>query len=437
MTTTIPRQEPSTSEARVYAKVTWRLIPFLFIIYVVDYLDRVNISYAKLQMMDDLKWTETIYGLASGAFFLGYCFFEVPSNLALYKIGAKRWIALITITWGIFSAGMMFVRSPEWICVMRLLLGAAEAGYFPGIIFYLTYWYPRSRRGRTLALFMTAMAVSGLVGGPLSGWIMHELDRTGGLRGWQWLFVLEGTPAILLGVMVLFYLDDSIREAKWLTEDEKLLLEKNLASEASPHHHTSIKHVLTDGRVWLCGFVLFLLIMGLYGISFWLPQLIKNAGVTSVLHIGLLSAIPYVAAVGFMIWLGRSSDRHGERHVHIAVCAWIGGLSLGLAGYFGHELLPAMIALTIAAATIFATIPLMVALPTEFLSGIAAAGGIGLINSIGNFAGAVNAPLLGAIKDHTHRTDLGLYVVTACLVMAGIILLVMRAQHDKRTAPSA
>jgi MFS family permease len=193
-------------------------------------------------------------------------------------------------------------------------------------------------------------------------------------------------------------------------------------------------HVLADGKVWLCGFVLFLLIMGLYGISFWLPQLIKNAGVTSVLNIGLLSAIPYVAATGFMIWLGRSSDRSGERHAHIAISAWVGAVALAAAGYFGHDLILAMIALTIAAATIFATIPLMVALPTEFLSGIAAAGGIGLINSIGNFAGAVNTPLLGKIKDVTGRSDLGLYLLSGCLILAGIILFVMRAQHYKKIA---
>lgn len=421
-------------EARIYAKITWRLIPFLFVIYVVDYLDRVNISYAKLQMVGDLKWTETMYGWASGAFFLGYCFFEVPSNLALYKIGAKKWIALITVAWGIFSAGMMFVSSQTWVCLLRLLLGAAEAGYFPGIVLYLTYWYPKSRRGATISIFMTAMAVSGLVGGPLSGWIMHALDQAGGLRGWQWLFVLEGTPAILLGAVVFFYLDDSIQGAKWLTDGEKRIIEKNIASDVRLHHHTSVLHVLSDGKVWLCGFVLFLLIMGLYGISFWLPQLIKNAGVTSILDIGLLSAIPYVAATGFMIWLGRSSDRHHERHAHIAISAWVGAAALAAAGYFGHNLILAMIALTVAAATIFATIPLMVALPTEFLSGIAAAGGIGLINSIGNFAGAVNTPLLGKIKDVTGRSDLGLYVLAACLVLAGIILFVMRAQHDRKIA---
>jgi MFS family permease len=424
----------SAEEDRVYAKVTRRLLPFLFIIYVVDYLDRVNISYAKLQMMSDLGWTETMYGWASGTFFLGYCFFEVPSNLALHKIGAKKWIALITVAWGIASAGMMFVTSPFWICMMRFLLGAAEAGYFPGVILYLTYWYPKRRRGAAVSNFMTAMSVSGLVGGPVSGWIMHTLSGAWGLRGWQWLFVLEGTPAILLGIMVLFYLNDSIRGAHWLNDGEKALLERNIAGDAQPHHHTSVRHVLADGKVWLCGFVLFLLIMGLYGISFWLPQLIKNAGVTDIFENGLLSAIPYIAATGFMVWLGRSSDRHGERHAHIAISAWVGAVALASAGYFGHNLWLAMIALTIAAAAIFAAIPLMVALPTEFFTSIAAAGGIALINSIGNLAGLVNTPLLGKIKDLTGRTDLGLYLLSGCLVLAGIILMVMRARHYKKVA---
>jgi len=432
-----PRKFSADEEERVYAKVTWRLIPLLFIIYVVDYLDRVNISFAKLEMMSDLHWTETIYGWGAGTFFFGYCFFEVPSNLILYKVGARKWIATIAIAWGLISAAMMFATSPVLVYLLRFLLGLAEAGFFPGVILYLTFWYPARRRGQTVAIFMTAMSISGLIGGPLSGWIMQALHGLGGLRGWQWLFVLEGLPAAFLGVLVLYFLDDSIRDAKWLTEEEKVLLEKNVSKDFRPDHHTSILHVLADGKVWLCGFVLFLLIMGLYGISFWLPQLIRNAGIKSLLNIGLLSAIPYVVATVVMVWLGRSSDRTGERHFHIALAAWVGAAALIIGGIFGDNIVIAMAALTVAAAAIFATIPLMVALPTEFLSGMAAAGGIGLINSIGNLAGIFSPIAVGEIKDATHRTDLGLDVLAGCLILAGILLMAMRSHETKRVSALA
>ncbi len=413
-------------EARVYAKITWRLIPFLFIIYIIDYLDRVNISFAKLEMMAQFNWTDTIYAWGAGIFFFGYCFFEIPSNVILYKVGARRWIASIAFIWGLLSASMMFVNSPGWLYFVRFALGMAEAGFFPGVILYLTFWFPARKRGQVVAIFMSAMSVSGIVGGPVSGWIMQKLAGVGGLHGWQWLFLLEGLPAVLLGILAFFLLDDTIRSAKWLNEGEKVLLEKNIAKDFRPDHHVSLGHVLVDVRVWISSFVLFLLIMGLYGISFWLPQLIKNTGIKSPLDIGLLSAIPYVVAAIVMIWLGRNSDRTGERHLHIAFAAWVGAVGLILAGIFGHDTLIAMTALTVAAAAIFSTIPLMVALPTEFLSGMAAAGGIGLINSIGNLSGFVSPIAVGKISDVTHRTDLGLFLIAACLFVAGVILIAMK-----------
>jgi MFS family permease len=429
---TILTAVPPEREARVYAKVTRRLIPFLFLFYIVAYLDRVNIGFAKLQMMKDLAWSDTIYGTGAGMFFIGYFLFEVPSNLILFRFGAREWMATIMAIWGLLSAAMMFVSSPGWFYLLRFSLGLAEAGFFPGIIFYLTFWYPARRRGQIVAIFMTAVAVSGVVGGPLSGWIMQALGGVAGLRGWQWLFVLEGLPSVLMGGLVLWILDDSIREAKWLDEDEKRLLEENIAADVRPSHHTSLGQVLADGRVWLCSLVLFLLIMGFYGIGFWLPQLIRNAGVASLVNVGLLSTIPYSAATAAMIWLGRRSDRENERHAHIAVAAWVGAAGMVLTGLWGGNLPLMMIALTLATSATFATIPVMVALPTEFLSGIAAAAGIGLIFSIGNLAGFFSPIVVGKIRDATHRMDWSLDVLAACLVLAGIILLAMRPRAKER-----
>jgi MFS family permease len=417
-------------EDSVYARVTFRLIPFLFLFYVVAYLDRVNIGFAKLEMMKDLGWSDTIYGTGAGMFFIGYFLFEIPSNIILFKFGAREWMATIMAIWGVLSACMMFVAAPFWFYSLRFTLGLAEAGFFPGIILYLTYWYPSRRRGQIVAIFMTAVAVSGVVGGPLSGWIMQTLRGVGGLRGWQWLFILEGLPSILMSVVVLLVLDDSIEEAKWLSPEEKALLEKNVAGDVNPSAHTALRDVLVDGRVWICSLVLFLLIMGFYGISFWLPQLIKSTGISSLFYVGLLTAVPYLAATVSMVWLGRRSDKYGERHAHIAIAAWIGAAGLVLTGLSQNGVLT-ILALTVATAATYATIPVMVALPTEFLSGMAAAGGIGLIFSIGNLGGFFSPIVVGRIKDATHRIDLGLDLLAACLVLAGIILFMMRT-HSKK-----
>ncbi len=429
-------QPSPREEARIYAKVTRKIVPFLFLFYIVSYLDRVNVGFAKLQMMKDLGWSDTIYGTGAGMFFIGYFLFEVPSNLILFKFGAREWMATIMAVWGLLSASMMFVSSPTWFYLVRFSLGLAEAGFFPGIIFYLTFWYPSRRRGQIVAIFMTALSVSGVLGGPLSGWIMQTLQGVGGLRGWQWLFVLEGLPSVLMSGVVLAVLDDSIREAKWLDEEEKGLLERNIALDVSPTHLTSFTQVLTDARVWICSLALFLLIMGFYGIGFWMPQLIRNAGATSLVDVGLLSAIPYTAATIAMVWLGRRSDRHGERHAHTAAAAWVGAIGLALTGFLGHHLLLMMVALTVATAATFATLPVIVALPTEYLSGMAAAGGTGLIFSIGNLAGFFSPIVVGKIQDATHRLDLGLYLLAGCLVLAGVILMAARPRR-KTALPAA
>jgi len=326
-------------EERAYRRVTLRLIPFLFLCYVVAYLDRVNVGFAKLQMLQDLGMSETAYGLGAGIFFIGYFLFEVPSNLILHRTGARVWISRIMITWGLLSAATMFVTSVNTFYGVRFLLGIAEAGFFPGIILYLTQWYPASRRARILALFMTAVAISGVIGGPVSGWILTSMAGVNGWAGWQWLFLLEGLPSLLMGVAVYFYLDDSIAHAQWLPADERSLLVANLQVEANGEEHASALATLRNPRVVLLAALYFCLVMGLYGIAFWLPQLIRTMGVEDAGRIGLLSAIPYGVAAVVMVLVGRSSDARGERRWHLVGGALAGVTGLIVAGMFSTTLL--------------------------------------------------------------------------------------------------
>ncbi|MBC7617432.1 MAG: MFS transporter [Candidatus Saccharibacteria bacterium] len=418
----------SNFEAATYKKVGWRLIPFLLLCYVVAYLDRVNVGFAKLQMLQDLQFSETVYGLGAGIFFIGYFLFEVPSNVILHRVGARVWIARIMVTWGVISAGMMFVESVTSFYVMRFLLGVAEAGFFPGIILYLTYWYPAARRARMTALFMSAIALSGVIGGPLSGWIMQSFAGVGGLKGWQWLFVLEGLPSVAVGIATLFYLDDSIDGAKWLTSPEKELLKRNIVAENASKQDLSISAVFKDGRVWLMSLIYFSFVMGLYGVSFWLPTIIKATGVKDALQIGMLTAIPYGSAVLAMIFVSRSADRTGERRWHIAVPALLGAVGLVLSVAWGQNTVLAMCALTLATMGILTTLPLFWSLPTSFLAGAGAAAGIALINSVGNLAGFVSPFAVGWLKDMTQSTNAGMYLLAISLVLGAFLTLSVPAR---------
>ena len=415
-------------EAATYKKVGWRLIPFLLLCYVVAYLDRVNVGFAKLQMLQDLQFSDTVYGLGAGIFFIGYFLFEVPSNVILHRVGARVWIARIMVTWGLISAGMMFVESVTSFYVMRFLLGVAEAGFFPGIILYLTYWYPAARRARMTALFMSAIALSGVIGGPLSGWIMQSFAGVGGLKGWQWLFVLEGLPSVAVGIATLFYLDDSIDGAKWLTSPEKELLKRNIVAENASKQDLSIRAVFKDGRVWLMSLIYFSFVMGLYGVSFWLPTIIKATGVKDALQIGMLTAIPYGAAVVAMIFVSRSADRTGERRWHVAVPGLLGAVGLVLSVTWGQNTVLAMTALTLATMGILTTLPLFWSLPTSFLAGAGAAAGIALINSVGNLAGFVSPFAVGWLKDMTQSTNAGMYLLAASLVVGAMLTLSVPAR---------
>ncbi|MFM0122250.1 MFS transporter [Paraburkholderia sp. RL18-101-BIB-B] len=416
---------PANADDRTYAKVTWRLIPFLFICYVFAYLDRVNVGFAKLQMLTDLKFSETIYGLGAGIFFIGYFIFEVPSNIALHRFGARKWIARIMLSWGVISAAMIFVKTPTAFYVLRFLLGVAEAGFFPGIILYLTYWFPSSRRAKITAMFMTGIPIAGVIGGPLSGWILNTFNGTGGMVGWRWLFLLEALPSIIGGIAVLFYLDDKISAAKWLSAEEKSQLEKGLANESGHIEVHSASGAFTNRRVWVLCLCYFGIIMGLYGISFWLPTLIKASGVNDAFNVGLLTMIPYGAAAIAMVLLGRSSDRSKERRWHVALPAVIGAIGLVASTLVPHSVALAVVSLTFATIGILGALCQFWAIPPAFLGGAAAAAGIALINSVGNLAGFVSPYLVGWIKDMTHSTDMGLYCVAASLLVAAAIVLTM------------
>jgi len=406
----------------IYKKVTLRLIPFLFICYLAAYLDRVNVGFAKLQMLSDLKFSETVYGLGAGIFFIGYFIFEVPSNILLEKIGPRVWIARIMITWGVLSSCMMFVSSETSYYVLRFLLGIAEAGFFPGIILYLTYWYPQARRGRITALFMTAIAFSGVVGGPLSGWIMASFAGLYGIAGWQWLFLLEGLPSIVLGVAVIIYLDDSVAKAKWLTDEEKSYLQTQLDADAETKVHLPIAKIFTDVRVWLFSGIYFFMVMGLYGIGFWLPNLIKAAGVTDVLNNGLLSAIPYFVAAVAMVLVGRNSDRTGERHWHLIVFSLVGAVGFWLSTLNPTNITFSLIGITIACVGVLSSIALSWSLPTAYLTGTAAAAGIAMVNSIGNLSGFVSPFIVGWIKDVTGSLTGGLYFLAASIACSAVLV---------------
>ena len=393
--------------------------------YVIAYLDRVNVGFAKLQMSVDLGFSETVFGLGAGVFFIGYFLFEVPSNILMHKVGARIWIARIMITWGALSAAFMFVSTPTQFYVLRFLLGLAEAGFYPGIILYLTYWYPAHRRAKVIAVFMSGIPVAGILGNPLSGWIMDAFHGSSGLQGWQWMFVIEAVPAVLIGLATLAYLDNGITKAKWLSDDEKHLLQSEIElDQKGTESVRSFADIVFDKRVWLMCLIYFCFVMGQYGLTLWMPTLVKATGVTGNLHIGLLSAIPFGCAIIAMNLIGRSADARRERRWHLIVPALMGAVGFVGAAMFADNTAISIAALSLAAAGVLTCAPLFWSLPTAFLSGAAAAVGIAAINSVGNLAGFVSPYLIGYLKDLTHSGATGMYMLALMLVIGSIAVLV-------------
>lgn len=429
------KQDASTSlaeEDRVYKRITLRLIPFLCLCYVFSYLDRVNVGFAKLQMSSELKFSDTVYGLGAGIFFLAYFIFEIPSNMLMVRYGARLWISRIMISWSILTGVMAFTNSVTMFYVVRFMIGAAEAGFFPAVILYLTAWYPSNRRSRIIALFMSAIPISGMLGGVLSGWVIESFDQVLGLGGWRWLFIVEAIPSLLIGISVLFYLDDNVSDAKWLKPSEKKMVQDNINSELHTKTHSSIKEMLKSAKVWLLAIVFFCVCMGQFGLGFWMPSIIKATGVTSLSNVGLLSAIPYTFAIVTMILVGRNSDKTGERRWHYAISAFIGGAGLVCAAIWGgHSTVFAVSALTVACMGLQCLPPIFWTFPTAMLGGMAAAAGVALINSVGNLAGFVSPYMIGWIVDQTGSTDIALYVIGGCLAFGGFMILVI---GDKRSS---
>jgi D-galactonate transporter len=421
---TIFANNTSAKAEPAYAKAAARLIPALVSLFVLAWMDRVNVGFAKLTMLSDIKLSEAAYGFGAGVFFLGYFLFEVPSNLLLEKIGARKTLARITILWGFNCAAMAFVKSETWFYILRFTMGMFEAGFFPGVVLYLTYWFPAARRAKINGLFMTSFAIAGIVGGPIAGLIMSSLGGVGNLGSWQWLFILEGIPSVLAGIAVILFLPDRPREASWLSKDEAEAIENDLATDRKAiASESSFKAALADWRVWLSALVYFGIVAGNATIAFWTPSIIKETGVTDTLRIGLLAAIPFLAGTIAMVWNGGHSDRTGERRLHCAIAAAIAAAGLAATGaLIGSGGSAALAALTVAAIGILAAFPVFWTLPQAFLAGTAAAGAIALINSIGNLAGFVAPYLIGISATITGSATSGLYAVAAIELIAAILV---------------
>ncbi|WP_321911999.1 MULTISPECIES: MFS transporter [unclassified Paraburkholderia] len=419
------------AEDLLYRKVLKRILPLLLLCYVVAYLDRVNVGFAKLQMLDSLGLSDSVYAVGASIFFWGYFLFEMPSNLLLHRYGARFWIARIMVTWGIVSSSLAFiaplasvfhVQTSTMFYILRFLLGVCEAGFFPGIILYLNYWFPARRQSVAMSGFLIAIPVSLTLGGIVSGWLMENTHGLFGLGGWQWMLLLEGIPSILVAFVVLARMGDGIQSAKWLSAAEKAVLQKNLEQESGKKTHSAMA-ALKSPRVWLLTFILLTFNTGFYGLAFWLPSIIKASGVKSTFNIGLLTAIPYLSAVVAMIWNASHSRKTGERRLHAAIPACIGGVGLILSALFAHNVALSIVFLTIATCAILGLMPIYWTFPGQILSGTAAAAGIALINSVGNLSGFTGSMITSVAKDLTGDINNGTYALGACLLVSCVLIL--------------
>ncbi|HEY6642753.1 MFS transporter [Povalibacter sp.] len=431
MTSSVP--QPSQFEEALMHKITWKLLPLLCLCFMAAFLDRVNVGFAREELVAELGMSNAVYGLGAGLFFIGYFLFEVPSNLILERVGARIWIARIMIVWGIVSACMMFVQSATSFYVLRFLLGAAEAGFFPGVIFYITQWFPAAYRSRTIAVFMSAAVLSGIVGGPLSG-LLLQMDGMLGMQGYQWLFLIEAFPSIILGVIVFLYLPNGPGQARWLNDAERAWLRERFDDDLAQQGvapQVPLLRALTDPRVLLLSLVYFLMVVSAYGLDFFMPTLLQQAFPDAApLTIGWLAALPPLFALVVMVLYGRSSDRHGERRWHYAWAVWWAGAGLILASLPVPPLV-AVIAMAIAVSGRWSSIAPFWGLSTAFLRGTAAAGAIALINSIGNLGGFAGPYVMGWLKDVTGTYEAGLRILAGAAFLSGaLVMCVRRHAHE-------
>jgi len=421
-------------EQRAIRKITWRLIPFLMLLYFVAFLDRINVGFAALTMNKDVGLTPQMFGLGAGIFFLGYFAFEVPSTVILHHVGARFWIGRVMITWGLVSVAMAFTRGPISFYVFRFLLGLAEAGFFPGIILYLSYWFPANHRSAVTAMFMAAAPIAGLIGSPVSGALM-QLNGLFGLRGWQWLFLLEGLPAMGLGFVTFRFLTDRPDNADWLSADERDWLSAAIRQEQTgikgPRSHSAWR-ALADWKVLALSLAYFGTSAGLYTIGFWAPLIVKGLGF-SVLRVGLLVAIPnLIAVIGMVLW-SRNSDRTGERYWHAALACLIGAIGMVVAARAGSSAFLALAGLSLTAFGVSAAKPPLWSLPTTFFVGTAAAVSIGLINSLGTLGGFAGPYMIGSTNETSGNFTRGLYLVGGTLIVSAVTIVIMHLVVDRQT----
>jgi MFS family permease len=404
-------------------------MPILFVSYLLAYLDRVNVGFAKLQMQHDLQMSDAVYGMGAGIFFIGYFAFEVPANMLLQRTGARIWLGCIMVGWGMVSASTMFVRTADVFYILRFFLGVVEAGFFPGVILYLTFWYPRGRRAKMVAVFMTAIPLSGAVGGAVSGWILAKMSVFGGLHGWQWLYLIEGLPSVAAGLTAMALLQDHPGKAKWLAPPEKELLISQLKQEEEirpldRRHLRTVAEAFRSAEVWILCAAFFGFAMGSYGVGFWLPQIIHDTVTRDPWHIGLLSTVPWSAGAIAMVLAGHHSDRTGERRWHIVIAGLIGASAFAVSAIPGISGALGLTALTVATGGIMVTISLFWTLPTAILSSTAAAAGIAWINSIGSLAGYFSPFIVGRVHDATHSMTPALLILAASALIAAVIVAI-------------
>ena len=420
-------------DKRTIARITHRLIPFLFLLYIVAYMDRVNVGFAQLQMKSDLGFSDEVYGLGAGIFFIGYCIFSVPSNMVLQKIGARHWIAPFMVVWGIIAAGMMFIQSTTSFYVMRFLLGVGEAGFFPGMIFFLSEWFPEREKARAVSLFMIASPISGIIGGPIAGALLG-MHGFGGLEGWKWLFLIEGIPPIILAVFVWFFLTEQPSKAGWLKKDEKEWLitkldeeKRALTTENSPHN---LSTTMKNYRIWMLSLIYFSVNLGSYGVSLWLPQIVQNLSGYTPFLVGVVTVIPFLCAVIGMLSSSAHSDKTGERYLHTAIPGFIGATGLVIAALSGSPIV-SLAAICFAALGIWGIFGPFWTLPTSYLTGSAAASGIALINSIGNLGGFGGPYLIGFLKQSSGSYTPGLLVLAVAVLTSGLLTLIFKRLQSR------